>query len=97
MVIILMMPAKMATLALLKIKLFCNKCYDVIILSMASPTKFTHATQIILWIWSYDQSLVTAAPLWQKLSQPQIYKNLARKTTFLKGGLGSSSIIWDWQ
>ena len=48
MVIILMMPAKMATLALLKIKLFCNKCYDVIILSMASPTKFTHATQIIL-------------------------------------------------
>ena len=26
-----MMPAKMATLALLKIKYFCNKCYDVIV------------------------------------------------------------------
>ena len=26
-----MMPAKMATLALLKIKLFCNKSYEVII------------------------------------------------------------------
>ena len=31
------------------------------ILSMASPTKFCHMTQIILWMQSCDQSLVTLA------------------------------------
>ena len=42
---------------------------------------------------SCDQSLVTLAFLWEKLSQPQFYKDLTRKTAFLRGGLGSSSII----
>ena len=36
----LMISAKMTTLDLLKIKVFWNKGCDVIILSMASPTKF---------------------------------------------------------
>ena len=53
------MSAKIATAALLKIKVFSNKGYYVIILSMTSPTKFFHMTQIILWMWSCDQSLVT--------------------------------------
>ena len=48
MVPILIMSAKMATLGLLKIKAFSNKAYDVMVLSMTSPTKFYHATQIIL-------------------------------------------------
>ena len=47
-VTILMMSAKMATLSILKIKVFWNKGYDVIILSMTSLTKFYHVTQIIL-------------------------------------------------
>ena len=56
MVKILMMAAKMATPALLKIKVFTSY-----ILPMTSPTKFCHITQIILWMWSRDQSLVTLA------------------------------------
>ena len=32
-----------------------------------------------------DQSLVTVAFLWEKLSQPQFYKDLTRKTTFFEG------------
>ena len=34
---------------------------------------------------SCDQSLVTLAFLWEKLSQPQIYKDLTRKNYFFKG------------
>ena len=56
MVKILMMPAKMATPGLLKIKIITSY-----ILSVTSPTKFCHMTQIILWMWSCDQSLVTLA------------------------------------
>ena len=55
---------------------------------MTSPTKFCHMTQIILWMWSCDQSLVTLAFLWEKLSQPQFYKDLTRKTAFFEG--------WSW-
>ena len=58
MVTILMMSAKMATLGLLKIKVFLNKGYDVIFLPMTSPTKFYHVTHITLWMWSYDYIIV---------------------------------------
>ena len=37
---------------------------------------------------SCDQSLVTAALLWKKLSQPQFYKDLTRKNIFFEG--------WSW-
>ena len=74
----LMMSAKMATLGLLK-KVFWNKCYDVIIYDL---------TQIILKMWSCDQCLVTLALLWEKLSSAQFCKDLTRKTTFVRGGLG---------
>ena len=50
--------AKMAAPGLLKIKVFWNVIMSYI-LSMTSPTKFCHFTQIILWMWSCDQSLVT--------------------------------------
>ena len=61
MVKILMMPAKMATPALLKERYFEIKVITSYILSMTSPAKFCHMTQIILWMWSCDQSLVTLA------------------------------------
>ena len=50
-----MVSVKLATLGLFKIKIFKKKGYDV------SATKFCHITQIILKIWSCDQSLVTLA------------------------------------
>ena len=55
------MSAKMATQALLKIKVFEIKVITSYILSMMSPAKFCHMTQIISWMWSCDQSLVTLA------------------------------------
>ena len=48
MVVILMISPKLATLGLLKIKVFLNKGYDVIIPVQTSPTKLYHVTQIIL-------------------------------------------------
>ena len=49
---------------------------------------------------SCDQSLVTLAFPWEKLSEPQLYKDLIRNTTLFEGegsGFeGSSLIIWDW-
>ena len=53
-----------------------------------SPTKFYHVIQIILYMCSCDQSLVTVAFLWDKLSQPQFYKDLARRTAFFEW--------WSW-
>ena len=35
--------------------------YDVKFLSMTSPINLYHVIQIILWMWSCDQSLVTVA------------------------------------
>ena len=43
-----MMSAEMATLGLLKIKLFKNKGYYIIILSLTSPTKFYHVKNYIV-------------------------------------------------
>ena len=63
---------------------------------MRSPTEFYHVIQIILLMCPCDQRLVTLAFLWEKLSQPQFYKDLDRRNSFFGGGLGSSSIIWDW-
>ena len=59
MVTIFMMSA---TLGLLKIKIF----FKIMIMtsqfmSMTSPTRFYHVAQIILPMWSCDQSLVTLA------------------------------------
>ena len=49
---------------------------------MTSSTIFHHVIQIISQIWSCDQSLVTVAFLWKRLTQPQFYKGLTRKTSF---------------
>ena len=55
MVKILMMSEKM------EIKYFEIKVITSYILSMTSPTKFCHMTEIILCMRSCDQSLVTLA------------------------------------
>ena len=88
MITILMMPANMATLGLIKIKVFWNNVYEVIISAHDFSKKFYHMPQIILLMLSCDQSLVTLAFLWEKLSQPQFYKDLTRKTAFFEG--------WSW-
>ena len=50
-----------------------------------TSTKFYYMTQIILYMWSCDQSLVTLAILWEKISQLQFWKDLTRKTKFFVG------------
>ena len=62
------MLTKLATLDLLKMKLFLNKAYDVLILSMTSTTDLYNGTQIVLQMWSSEQSLVILVYLWKKLS-----------------------------
>ena len=49
---------------------------------MTSSTIFHHVIQVISQIWSCDQSLVTVAFLQKRLTQPQFYKGLTRKTSF---------------
>ena len=66
------------------------------ILSMTSQNKIYHVIQVILKMRSCDQGLVTLAFLGEKLSKSQFYKDLSGKTAFLRSGLGSSSVIWDW-
>ena len=58
MVTILMMLANLATLGLLKIKVFWNKGYDIIIFVHTSPTKCYLVIQVITYMWSCGQSLV---------------------------------------
>ena len=45
---------------------------------------------------SCDQSLVTLAFLLEKLPWPQLCKDLNKKPIFVRGALGASSIIWDY-
>ena len=54
-------------------------------------------TQIIFWMWSCDQSLVTVAFVQEKLSQPQFYKGLTRKTVFFEGWSLFKFNNLDWQ
>ena len=84
MVAILMTSVKMATLGLLKLNVFWNKDYDIIIFVHDVSNKFYYVTKIILYMPSFDQSLVTLALLWEKLSQPQFYKDLTRRNTFFE-------------
>ena len=56
-----MISKKMATLGRLKIKVFQNIGYDVIISVHEDKNKILSLTQIISKMWSCDQSLVTLA------------------------------------
>ena len=80
-----MMSAKMATTDLLKITIFWNNGYDVII----------HVDDVTIKILSRDSNYIadmfmwpSLAFLWVNLSQPQFNKDLTRITTFFEG--------WSW-
>ena len=62
MVTILMMSAKVATLGLLKIKIFWNKCYDVII----------SAHDVTNGILSYDSNYIVDIVMWPKFGSSSI-------------------------
>ena len=62
------MLANFAAPDLLKMNVFWSKIYNAMILSITLPTKFFHVPEIILYMWSYDQRLVTLAFLWEQLS-----------------------------
>ena len=84
--IILMMSAKTATPSLLKITVFWNKVHDVIIPvnDVTNKTLSGDSGYIIdMFMWPKF-----VAFLWEKLSQPQFYKDLTRKTAFFEG--------WSW-
>ena len=55
MVEIMMMSRKPAILALLDIKVFLNKGYDVIIFVHAITNNFFHLIEFILKMWSYTK------------------------------------------
>ena len=74
MVAISMMSTKLATPGLLKIKLSWNKGYDFIIFVRDVTIKFL----------SHESNHIVVVVMWpkfgEKLSQPQFYKDLIRKT-----------------
>ena len=91
--VVITLPAKMASPGLLIITVFGNKSYDIILPVDDVIKKFYHLIQIIFWMCSCDQSLVTLAFLWEKLSQPQFYKDLTR---FSEGWSWFKFKIWEW-
>ena len=95
-VTILMMSAKMATPGLLKIKVFWNKGDDIII--------YVH--DVTIKILSRNSKYIVDLVMWPKFGKSSISMReviiisiLRRiwpeKQLFLRGVLGSSSIIWD--
>ena len=88
---ILMMSAKLATLDLLKIKVSWNKSNDAIISAYVVNNK----------ILSRDSNYIVDVVMWLKFGiSERTYHNLnfiwTEKLFFLRGALGSSSIICDW-
>ena len=69
-----MMLAKMVTLCFLKIQVFLNKGYDIIIFVYDVTNKILSCNSIYVVNVICDQSLVI-----------QFYKDLSRKTTFFAG------------
>ena len=93
---ILIISAKLATLGLLKIKVFWNIDYDLII-SVHDVTN-----KILSHNSNYNEDVV----MWPKFGNSSIFmreiiiistlKGFDQKSQFFRGALGSSSIIWDW-
>ena len=86
----------MATPGLLKITVFWNKGYDVIISVHDVTNK----------ILSRDSNYIVDVVMWPKfgnssISMKDVIKTsilwgFDQKATFLRSGLGSGSMIWDW-
>ena len=83
------MSTKMATPGFLKVTIFWNKCYDVTNKILLSDLNYI--VDVVMWP-KFGNFWI----LWEKLSQPQFYKDLTRKTAFLRAGLGFNSITWGW-
>ena len=81
---------------LLEINVHWNKGYDVIISAHDVTNKILSCDSNYIVDAVLQQSFVTLAFPQEKLSYLHFYKDLIRKNNFLRGGLGSSSIIWDW-
>ena len=82
-----MISTKMASPGLLKIKVFWN--YAVIsvldITKKVSPSDLNHTVDMVMWP-KFGNSSISTREL----------KVWPEKPLFLKGALGSSSMIWDW-
>ena len=91
-----MRSAKMATSGLLKIAVFWNKKYDVII-SVDDVTN-----KILSHDWNYIVDVLMRPKFddssigMREIITTLILLGFDQKTRFLRGGLGSSSIICDW-
>ena len=88
---ILIMPAKMATLGLLKIKLLWNNGYDAKIFVQDVINKIlsresNYIVDLVMWP-KFGNSSISL----REIISASIYKDLTRKNTFWRSGLGSSS------
>ena len=76
------MSLKMAPPGLLKITVFLNKGYDVIIsVDDVTSKVLSRDSNYIVDVFC-DQSLLTIAFLWEKLSRSQFYKDLTKNHFF---------------
>ena len=92
-----MLSAKLATLGLVKVKLFWNKSYDVIIFvhdvtNKSLPHELNEIVDVVGWPMFGNSSSISMRS-YHNLSFIRIWQE---KLLFLRSGLGSSSIIWDW-
>ena len=86
--IVILISAKLAAPNLLKVNVFWNKVYDVIILvhdikRLSCDSKYI--VDLFMWL-DFDNSSV---------SKREAIATL-KKQTFLSGGLGLRLIIWGW-
>ena len=81
MVTILIMSAKLATPGLLKVKVFWNKGFDVI----------TFGQDVTNTIFKRDENYIINVVIWQRFGNSSISMRDVN-ISFLRGGLGSSSI-----
>ena len=95
MIAILMMSKKIVTPSLLKIKVFWNKDYDVIISDYDVISKIlSHYSDSIvdLFMWpKFGNSSISI----REVIMITILYNFDQRNPFFRGALGSSSIIWE--
>ena len=84
-----MMSAKMATPGFLKITVFWNKGYDVTNKSLSCDSNYI----VDVFMGPKFGNWHFCERSYHNLNFIRIYPE---KPSFLKGGLGSSSIIWGW-
>ena len=90
---ILMMSAKMVTPGFLKIIVFWNKGYDIMIPVDDITNKIlSHDSNYIVDLFMWP-SVVTLAFLWEKLSQPQFYQS---PRLFNRSFLGDQNYYFYW-